>query len=61
MQPWKIGIGLTATLLGLSVLIAGDHFAYLKPHLPAILTDYWRPVAWFRTIWAKAASTISRR
>ena len=47
MQPWKISIGLTATLLGLSVLLAGDKLAYLKPHLPGLLADYWVPIAWY--------------
>ena len=47
MQPWKISIGLTAVILALSLMIAGDHFAYLKPHLRVMLTDHWMPVAWY--------------
>ena len=47
MQPWKIRIGLTAVILALTLMVAGDHFAYLKPHLRIILTDYWIPLAWY--------------
>ena len=47
MQPWKISIGLTASILAVSVMIAGESFAYLKPHLRVILTDYWIPIAWY--------------
>ena len=47
MQPWKISIGLTASILAVSVMIAGESFAYLKPHLGIILSDYWIPVAWY--------------
>ena len=45
MQPWKISVGLTAIVLALALMLAGESFAYLKPHLRIILTDYWMPVA----------------
>ena len=28
-------------------MMAGESFAYLKPHLRIILTDYWMPMAWY--------------
>ena len=47
MQPWKISIGCTAVVLAAAVLLAGDHFIYLKPHLRTITTDHWQTVAWY--------------
>ena len=47
MQPWKISIGFTAIVLAAAMMLAGDDFAYLKPHLRIIATDYWMPVAWY--------------
>ncbi len=47
MQPWKISIGFTAIILASGLMLAGDDFAYLKPHLRIIATDYWMPVAWY--------------
>ena len=46
MQPWKISVGLTAIILALALMLAGESFAYLKPYFRIILTDYWMPVAW---------------
>ena len=46
MQPWKISVGLTAILLALALMVAGESFAYLKPYFWIILTDYWMPMAW---------------
>ena len=47
MQPWKISIGFTAIILAAGLMLAGEDFAYLKPHLRIIATDYWTPVAWY--------------
>ena len=47
MQPWKIGIGGTAIIMALALLLAGERFAYLQPHFQIIITDYWMPVAWY--------------
>ena len=47
MQPWKISIGLTAIILAMALMLAGESFAYLKPYLGIIATDYWMPVAWY--------------
>ena len=47
MQPWKISIGLTAIILAVALMLAGESFAYLKPYLGIIATDYWLPVAWY--------------
>ena len=46
MQPWKISVGLTAIVLALALMLAGESFAYLKPYFRIILTEHWRPVAW---------------
>ena len=46
MQPWKISIGLTAIILAVALMLAGESFAYLKPYFWIIVTDYWLPVAW---------------
>ena len=46
MQPWKISVGLTAIILALALMLAGESFAYLKPYFRIILTDYWMPIAW---------------
>ena len=29
------------------MMLAGDDFIYLKPHLRIIATDYWKPIAWY--------------
>ena len=47
MQPWKISVGLTATILALALMLAGESFAYLRPYFGIIAADYWRPVAWY--------------
>ena len=30
MQPWKISVGLTAIILALALMLAGESFAYLN-------------------------------
>ena len=47
MQPWKISIGLTAIILAVALMLAGESFTYLKPYFWIIVTDYWMPVAWY--------------
>ena len=47
MQPWKISVGLTAIILAVALMLAGESFAYLKPYFSIIVTDYWLPVAWY--------------
>ena len=47
MHPWKVSVGLTAVIGALALMVAGDNFAYLKPHLRIILSDYRLPVAWY--------------
>ena len=46
MQPWKISVGMTAIILALALMLAGESFAYLTPYFRIILTDYWMPIAW---------------
>ena len=46
MQPWKISLGITAIIIALTLMLAGERFAYLQPYLQLIITDYWIPVAW---------------
>ena len=47
MQPWKISVGMTAIILALALMLAGERFAYLTPYFWIIVTDYWMPVAWY--------------
>ena len=47
MQPWKISVGLTAIILALALMLAGESFSYLAPHFQIIVTGYWMPVAWY--------------
>ena len=47
MQPWKISVGLTATILALALMLAGESFSYLAPYFWIIAADYWMPVAWY--------------
>ena len=47
MHPWKVSVGMTATILALAVMLAGESFAYLKPYFWIILADHWMPVAWY--------------
>ena len=47
MQPWKISIGFTAIILASALMLAGEDFAYLKPHLRIIATAHWKPIAWY--------------
>ena len=47
MHPWKVSVGLTATIGALALMLAGESFAYLKPYFGIIVTDYWLPVAWY--------------
>ena len=32
MQPWKISLGITAIIMALALMLAGERFAYLQPH-----------------------------
>ena len=45
MQPWKISVGLTAIIMALALMLAGESFAYLKPYFWIIVIDHWMPVA----------------
>ena len=47
MTPWKISVGITATLLAALLLVAGEQIAYLRPYAGTILSDYWIPIAWY--------------
>ena len=47
MQPWKISVGLTAIILAVASMLAGESFAYFKPYLGIIATDHWMPAAWY--------------
>ena len=47
MQPWKISVGMTAIIMALALMLAGERFAYLQPHFQIIVTGYWMPVAWY--------------
>lgn len=40
MQPWKISVGVTAAIVGATLLIAGSRLAYLSPHWPLVVADY---------------------
>ena len=41
MQPIAVAVGLTVTILALTVLLAGPQFAYLVPHTRVLATQYW--------------------
>ena len=41
MQPIAVAVGLTVTILALTALLAGPHFAYLAPHTRVLATQYW--------------------
>ena len=47
MQPWKISVGLTAIILALALMLAGERFTYFKPYFHLIVTGYWIPIAWY--------------
>ncbi len=47
MQPWKISIGFTAIILAAAMMLTGDDFTYLRPHLRIIATEHWKPIAWY--------------
>ena len=47
MQLANITVGLTAIIIALTLLLADESFAYLKPYFRIIVTDYWMPVAWY--------------
>ncbi|MDE2980327.1 MAG: hypothetical protein OXU74_03950 [Gemmatimonadota bacterium] len=44
MQPWKISAGLTASLAGAALLLAGPRLDYLAPHWALILARHGVPV-----------------
>ena len=41
MQPITVALGLTVTILALTVLLAGPQFAYLAPHTRVLVSQYW--------------------
>ena len=40
MQPWKISAGLTATIAGSTILLAGPRLEYLAPYWPLLLAEH---------------------
>ena len=47
MRPWKISVGMTAIILAVALMLAGESFSYLAPHFQIIAAGYWIPVAWY--------------
>ena len=45
MHPWKISVGLTAIIMALALMLAGERFAWTGPYL-GIIADHWMTVAW---------------
>ena len=50
MQPIAVAVGLTVTILALTVLLAGPQFAYLAPHTRVLLTEYWPALTAYSTL-----------
>ena len=44
-SPGRFSVGLTAIIMALALMLAGESFTYLKPYFWIIVTDYWMPVA----------------
>ena len=47
MQPWKISVGLTAIVLALALMIAGESFAYLELTSGSSSPITGMPIAWY--------------
>ena len=50
MQPIAVGVGLTVTILALTALLVGPHFAYLAPHTRVVLAAYWPSLTAYSTL-----------
>ena len=50
MQPIAVAVGLTVTILALTVLLAGPQFAYLALHTRVLLTEYWPALTAYSTL-----------
>ena len=50
MQPIAVAVGLTVTILALTALLAGPHFAYLAPHTRVLVTEYWPSLTVYSTL-----------
>ena len=46
MHPWKISVGLTAIILALALMLAGERFAWTGGYL-WIIAENWMPIAWY--------------
>ena len=44
MQPITVAVGLTVTLLALTVLLCLPEFVYLAPHTRVLAARYWPPL-----------------
>ena len=45
MQPWRISVGLTATLTGLAILLVGSRLEFLAPVWPEIIAKHGVTIA----------------
>ena len=40
MQPWKVSVGLTVTVLGLAAILGGAELSFIRPYWTVFLRDY---------------------
>ena len=45
MNPWKVSIGITVTVLGLAAILGGAELSFIRPYWSVFLRNYWMTVA----------------
>ena len=58
MQPWKVSVGLTVTVLGLAAILGGAELSFIRPYWRVFVRDYSLSVALYGGI-AVAAYAFS--
>ena len=47
MQPWKVSVGLTASITAPAAILIGEDLEYLKPYWRAVLDTHWRAITFY--------------
>ena len=56
MRPWKVGVGLTVTVVAVASVLLWTELEYLRPYLRWVVREYWWP--WLFGYGASAVGTL---
>ena len=47
MQPWKVSVGLTASITAPAAILIAEDLVYLEPYGRAVLDTHWRAITFY--------------